>query len=334
MAPNMGRMAITIPAPFCVARGCVELAQRAEFEWGYPAIWMAEGAGPDSFTLAGAMAVSTRTIEIGTAIVPVYNRTPAVLAMSAATLAQLSGDRFILGLGSSSHAIMRDWNGCDFHAPLGHVRESVELIRQALSADKTDFEGKYFRSNGLRLGARPSRPLRIYVAALREKMCELAGEVGEGLIVNFQPASAMPQILSAYRRGAARAGRGATNDEVVCRFQVCVTNDRAKARGLVRMAFGGYLSTPVYNAFLAWCGFEPEAKAIAEAFAKRDRAGVAAAISDEIVDRIAIVGTPDECREQIAAFVKAGVTTSVIAPLATSRDEALRVYETFAPART
>jgi alkanesulfonate monooxygenase SsuD/methylene tetrahydromethanopterin reductase-like flavin-dependent oxidoreductase (luciferase family) len=100
------------------------------------------------------------------------------------------------------------------------------------------------------------------------------------------------------------------------------------------MAFGGYLSTPVYNAFLAWCGFEPEAKAIAEAFAKRDRAGVAAAISDEIVDRIAIVGTPDECREQIAAFVKAGVTTSVIAPLATSRDEALRVYETFAPART
>lgn len=333
MTSNLGRMAITIPAPFFDARGCVELAKRAESEWGYPAIWMAETAGPDSFSLAGAMAVSTSTIEIGTAIVAVYNRTPAVLAMSAATLAQLSNDRFILGLGSSSHAIMRDWNGVDFREPLGHVRESVAVIRQALTADKTDFDGKYFRSSGLRLGAKPKKPLRIYLAALREKMCELAGEAGEGLIINFQPASAMPQILAAYRRGAARAGRDGTKDEVVCRFQVCVTNDRAKARGLVRMAFGGYLSAPVYNAFLAWCGFEREARAIAEGFAKKDRAAVATAITDEIVDRIAIIGTADECREQIAGFVRAGVTTPVIAPLATSREEALRIYETFAPAR-
>jgi probable F420-dependent oxidoreductase len=333
MSSRQGRMAITIPAPFFDARGCVELAQRAEREWGYPAIWMAETAGPDSFSLAGAMAVTTSTIEIGTAIVAVYNRTPAVLAMSAATLAQLSNDRFILGLGSSSHAIMRDWNGCDFREPLGHVREAVAVIRQALNADKTDFNGKYFRSNGLRLGAKPKKPLRIYLAALREKMCELAGEAGEGLIINFQPASAMPQILAAYRRGAAKAGRDGTRDEVVCRFQVCVTNDRAKARGLVRMAFGGYLSAPVYNAFLAWCGFEQEARAIADGFAKKDRAAVTAAITDEIVDRIAIIGSAEECKEQIAGFVKAGVTTPVIAPLATSRDEALRIYETFAPAR-
>ena len=333
MASSMGRMAITIPAPFHDARGNVELAKRAEGDWGYPAIWMAETAGPDSFSLAGALAVSTSTIEIGTAIVPVYNRTPAVLAMSAATLAQLSGDRFILGLGSSSHAIMGDWNGVDFRAPLGHVRESVAVIRQALTADKTDFDGKHFRSHGLRLGAKPKRPLRIYLAALREQMCELAGEVGEGLIINFQPASAMPQILAAYRRGAAKAGRDGTNDEVVCRFQLCVTNDRAKARAIVRAGFGGYLAAPVYNAFLAWCGFEDEAKRIADAFARRDRAAVAAAVTDDIVDRIAIIGTPEECREQIASFVAAGVTTPVLAPLATSSAEAVRMLETLAPAR-
>ncbi|HEY8122779.1 MAG TPA: LLM class flavin-dependent oxidoreductase [Myxococcota bacterium] len=329
----MARMAITIPAPFHDARANVELAKRAEGEWGYPAIWMAETAGPDSFSLAGAMAVSTSTIEIGTAIVPVYNRTPAVLAMSAATLAQLSNDRFVLGLGASSHAIMGDWNGVDFRAPLGHVRESVAVIRQALGADKTDFEGKHFRSHGLRLGAKPKKPLRIYLAALREQMCELAGEIGEGLIINFQPASAMPQILAAYRRGAARAGRDGTNDEVVCRFQLCVTHDRAKARAIVRAGFGGYLAAPVYNAFLAWCGFEQEAKTIAEAFARRDRAAVATAITDEIVDRIAIIGTPDECREQIAGFVAAGVTTPVLAPLATSPAEAVRMLEALAPAR-
>jgi alkanesulfonate monooxygenase SsuD/methylene tetrahydromethanopterin reductase-like flavin-dependent oxidoreductase (luciferase family) len=89
----------------------------------------------------------------------------------------------------------------------------------------------------------------------------------------------------------------------------------------------------VYNAFLAWCGFEVEAKRIAVAFAGKDRAGVAAAITDEIVDRIAIIGTPDECREQIAGFVAAGVTTPVLAPLAMSREEAVRMLEVFAPGR-
>jgi probable F420-dependent oxidoreductase len=323
-------MAITLPSPYHDARQCVELARRAEQEWGYEAIWMAETSGPDSFSLAGAMAVATETIEIGTAIVPVYNRTPAVLAMSAGTLDQLSGGRFILGLGSSSHAIIGDWNGIPFLEPLGHVRESVAIVRQALEG-KTSFEGKHFRSKGLRLGSRPTAPLRIYLAGLREKMLNLAGEIGEGLIINFQPASAMPQILAAYRVGATAAGRDGRGDEVVCRFQVAVTDDREKARNLVRMAFGGYLAAPVYNKFLAWCGFEDEARAIAEGFASRDRAAVAGAIHDDLIDRIAIIGTADECREQLAGFVAAGVTTPVLAPIATSPAEAEAVYAAFAP---
>jgi alkanesulfonate monooxygenase SsuD/methylene tetrahydromethanopterin reductase-like flavin-dependent oxidoreductase (luciferase family) len=119
---------------------------------------------------------------------------------------------------------------------------------------------------------------------------------------------------------------------VVCRFQVCVTDDKEKARAIVRMAFGGYLSAPVYNKFLAWCGYEEEAKAIAAGFAAKDRAAVASAMHDDLVDSIAILGTADECREQLAAFVAAGVTTPVLAPLATSAEAAERVFETFAPA--
>lgn len=333
MAGPLGRLAITLPSPFHDARGSLELARRAEQEWGYEAIWMAETAGPDSFALAGAMAAATSTIEIGTAIVPVYNRTPAVLAMGAGTLAQLSGDRFVLGLGSSSHAIIGDWNGIPFEAPLGHVRESVAIVRQALAGQKTDYAGKHFRSKGLRLGSPPGKPVRIYLAALREQMLRLAGGIGEGLIINFQPASAMPQILTAYRAGGEAAGRDASQDEVVCRFQVCLTEDREKARGLVRLGFGAYLAAPVYNAYLDWCGFPDEARAIREAFARRDRKAVAAAIPDSLVDRIAILGSEDECREQLAGFVKAGVTTPVLAPLATSPAEAERIYATFAPAR-
>jgi probable F420-dependent oxidoreductase len=329
---SLGRLAITLPSAFHDAAQCVALAQRAEEEWGYPAIWLAETAGADSFSLAGAIAQATSRVEIGTAIVPVYNRTPAVLAMTTNTLDQLSEGRFILGLGSSSHAIMRDWNGVDFHAPLGHVRESVEIVREALTGAKTDYTGKYFRSKGLRLGKVPDPAVRIYLAGLREKMLNLAGEIGEGLIINFQPLGAMPQIMAAYQAGAAKAGRDASQDEVVCRFQVCVTDDKEKARAIVRMAFGGYLSAPVYNKFLAWCGHEESAAAIAAGFAAKDRGAVAAAMSDELVDSIAILGTPDECREQLAAFVEAGVTTPVLSPLATSPDACEAVFEAFAPA--
>jgi probable F420-dependent oxidoreductase len=330
---DLGRLAITLPAPFLDARACVELGRRAEAEWGYDAIWLAETNGPDSFTLAGALALATRRATIGTAIVPVYGRSPAVLAMSAGSLGQLTEGRFVLGLGSSSHAIVEGWHGIPFERPLATVREAVELVRAALTGGRTDYRGERFRSTGLHLGARPAAPVPIYLGALREKMLRLAGAVGDGLIVNLFPLSALPRILSAWRAGAAQAGRDATGQEVVCRFQVCVTDDVAKARQLVRAAFGGYVATPVYNKFFAWCGYEGVARGVADAFGRGDRAGVAAAMTDEFVDGIAILGSAESCREQVAAFVAAGVTTPVIAPLAADPASIERIYEAFAPAR-
>ena len=130
---NLGKLAITLPAPFLSAAESVELARRAEVEWGYEAIWLAETGGADAYALAGALAQATSGIEIGTAIVPTYNRTPAVLASGAGTVAQLSDDRFILGLGTSSHAIIEQWNGVPFEQPLARVRETVAILRQALA---------------------------------------------------------------------------------------------------------------------------------------------------------------------------------------------------------
>jgi probable F420-dependent oxidoreductase len=329
---SLGRVAISLPAPGMDARACVELGRRAEREWGYDAIWLAETNGPESFALAGALAMATERATIGTAIVPVYNRTPAVLAMSAATVQQLAGGRFVLGLGSSSHAIVDDWNGIAFERPLQHVRESVAIVRQALAGEKTDFHGAVLRSRGFRLGNVPKQPVPIYLGALRERMLRLAGEVGDGLIVNLFPVSALPKMLAAWRAGAAAAGREAEGGEVVCRFQVLVTDDLPFARNLVRMAFGGYVAAPVYNKFFAWCGFEAEARAVAEAFARRDRAGVAAAMSDDMVDRIAILGPAERCRERLAEFVAAGVTTPVLSPLAVDPRAIEAVFRSFAPA--
>jgi probable F420-dependent oxidoreductase len=329
---KLGRLAVSLPVPFVDARRCVELARRAENEWGYPAIWLAETSGPDSFALGGAIATATSRVTLGTAIVPAYNRTPAVLAMSAATLADLSQGRFVLGLGSSSHAIIEDWNGLDFELPLTRVRETVTVVRQALAGGKTGFQGKTLRSRGFRLGNPPAHPVPIYLAALREKMLALAGEIGDGVIVNLFPVTALPQMLAALRSGAARTGRDASSFEVVCRFQVAVTDDVGAARGLVRLAFAGYFAQPVYNAYLRWCGFEAEAQALSQAFARGDRAASAAALTDQMIDRIAILGSAERCREQIAEFVAAGVTTPVISPLATDVRAIEKVFETFAPA--
>jgi probable F420-dependent oxidoreductase len=331
---NLGKLAITLPAPFLSASQCVELARRAEQEWGYDAIWLAETGGAESFALAGAIAQATSRVEIGTAIVPVYNRTPAVLASGAGTVAQLSGDRFILGLGTSSHAIIEQWNGVPFEAPLARVRETVAILRQALAGQKTAFDGKTVHSHGFRLGALPGRPLRIYLAALREQMLELAGEVGEGLIINFMPVDAMPKILAAYRTGAARAGRNGSRDEVVARFQVGITDDVASARKLVRAAFGGYVATPVYNRFFEWVGFGDVAKGVRQAFASKDREGSALAMSDDFIDRVTILGSAQECREKLAAFVEAGVTTPILSPLAASPQAAAAVFQALAPGRS
>ncbi len=219
-----------------------------------------------------------------------------------------------------------------FEAPLTQVREAVAIVRQALAGDRTDFAGTRLRSRGFRLASRPARPVPIYLAGLREKMLALAGEIGDGLILNFFPLTALPRMLDAYRAGAKRVGRDAGGSEIVSRFQVAVTDDVSAARDLVRFAFAGYVAAPVYNRFFAWCGFEAEARAVATAFARGDRAATAAALTDDFIDRITILGSAEQCREKLAEFVAAGVTTPVISPLATDAKGVEAVLEALAPA--
>ena len=330
---SLGKLAVTLPIPGLSTRANIDLAVRCEKEWGYEAIWLAETNGADSFALAGAIAQATDRVEIGTAIVPVYNRTPAILAMAAATVADLSEGRFILGLGTSSHAMIEGWHGIPFEQPLGRVRDTMAVLRSALAGEKTRHRGPTLASEGFRLGVRLEQPLRIYLAALREKMLQLAGALGEGLIINMMPLDSMPQILGAYRAGALDAERDASSDEVVARFQIAVTSDKDRARNMVRMGFSGYVATPVYNRFFSWVGHDDVARGVTEAFERGDRKGTAAAMSDRFVDDLAIIGDATEAREKLAAFVEAGVTTPVLAPLAASPEETVAVLETFAPAR-
>jgi len=329
---NLGKLAVTLPIPSLSVSDNVALAVRCEKEWGYEAIWLAETNGADSFSLAGAIAQATDRVEIGTAIVPVYNRTPAVLAMTAATLADLSEGRFVLGLGTSSHAMIEGWHGMPFEKPLSRVRETMAVLRSAFAGEKSNYDGDTLESHGFRLGVRLKTPPKIYLAALREKMLNLAGALGEGLIINMMPLESMPKILGAYRQGAVDTERDPSNDGVVARFQIAVTDDKSAARNRVRLGFGGYVATPVYNNFFSWVGHQDVARGVAEAFAKGDRAGTAEAMHDRFIDDLAIIGDADESREKLAAFVTAGVTTPVLAPLAANAEQTIDVLKTFAPA--
>jgi probable F420-dependent oxidoreductase len=323
------RLAASLPIPPDLA-ACQRLASRAE-ALGYDSLWIADtGAGPDAFVVAAAAAQVTKTIRLGTAVVPVYTRAPAVMAAGAGSVAQLAPGRFVLGIGASSETIVERWGGVPFRRPLTRMRETTAVLRAMLSGERTTFAGKTIQTSGFRLVSVPPAPVPLYLAGLMPPMLELAGEIADGVILNMMPADAVPRMLDHVRRGAARAGRPG-DLEVVARFQTIVTDDKPAARAAVRHMLGPYFATSVYNRFVAWCGFPAEAEAIARAWAAKDRHANLAAVTDELIDRIAIIGTAEECRAHLQRFVDAGVTTPMVHPFLFDEAAIAHVLESLAP---
>ena len=331
MTTEIGRLGVWTWLDGFSAPEAADFANQIE-EWGYSALWIPEAVGRDPFPLIGYLAARTTELVFATGIANIYARDAMTSKALLKTCGELAPGRFVLGLGTSSHAMIEGWHGIPFEQPLGRIRDTMAVLRSAFAGEKTGYEGSTLTSQGFRLGVRVHQPVKIYLAALREKMLELAGALGEGLIINMMPLQAMPQIMEAYRSGALDAERDASGDDVVARFQIAVTDDKERARNMVRMGFSGYVATPVYNRFFSWVGHEDVARGVAEAFANGDRQGTAAAMSDTFVEDLAIIGDAVEAREKLAAFVAAGVTTPVLAPLAASPEETIAVLETFAPA--
>jgi probable F420-dependent oxidoreductase len=325
------RLGVTLPVPPDAA-ATLRMAEWAEGE-GFDGLWFADTGEIDALTLAAAVTQRVRRARIGIAVVPVYTRTPVVLASSAATLAHLAPGRIVIGLGASSHAMIEGWHGLKLEKPLTRVKETALALRQALSGQATQFQGETLRSAGFKLANPPVPPVPIMLAALRGKMLEMAAAVGDGVIVNLFPAPALPRIMQHIRAGAAQAGKDAAALEIVCRHQICVTDDPARARDTFRKRFGPYFATPVYNRFLAWCGHEDAAREIEAGFKAKDRARTGAAFSDALIDQIAVIGTAEQCRERIRALVQGGITTPVVSCFSPDPKEFLATHEAFTPAR-
>ncbi|MDQ6849562.1 MAG: LLM class F420-dependent oxidoreductase [Actinomycetota bacterium] len=281
-------------------------------DFGYTDVWSAETNGTDAFTPLTLAATWEPTLRLGTAIVPVFTRGPALIAMSAAALAAAAPGRFVLGLGASSPVIVGSWNGIEFTEPFRRTRDVLRAVKSALAGERVDGEFDTFTIKRFKLDQAPAEPPPIMLAALRPQMLRLAGREADGAILNWLAAYDVAQCLAAVANPDA---------DVVARIFVCPSADTDYARTLGRTLISTYLTVPAYAAFHDWLGRGDALKPMHDAWSAGERKGAAAAIPDQVVDDLVVHGSPEQCREQVQAYADAGVRTPVIAMLPTPETE-------------
>ncbi len=281
---------------------------RALPRFGYTDAWSAETNGADAFTPLALASAWEPTLRLGTAIVPAFTRGPALIAMSAATMAAAAPGRFVLGLGASSPVIVGNWNGIEFDQPYRRTRDVLRVVKSALAGERVDGEFDTFAIRRFKLEQAPAEAPPVLLAALRSQMLRLAGREADGAILNWLAAYDVAQCLEAVDNPGA---------DVVARIFVCPTADADYARTLGRTLVSTYLTVPAYAAFHDWLGRGDALRGMHNRWTAGDRAGAAAAIPDEVVDDLVLHGTPEQCREQVRAYADAGVKTPVIALLPT-----------------
>ena len=315
----------------------IAMAREAE-ERGFAAVWTGEAAGPDAVTTLAVVASHTERIGVAAGVVPVQTRTPVVLGMTAASLGHVAPGRVALGLGLSSQAIVGDWNGLPFSHAVGQIREAVEIIRRVLTGDKVTFEGRWYRCRNFRLAiAPPPRPVPIYLAALGPRMLELAGEIADGVLLNWIAPEGVPAALRHVEQGARRAGRSLADFDVAAFVRTAVTDEPEDARQTLGREITGYAIVDAYARFFAECGYASEVEAVNAAWKAGDRVGAVKQVSRRVLDGLGVVGAEDFCRARFAEFARQGLTQPVLIPIALGADPKaalLRAVRALAPGRT
>jgi probable F420-dependent oxidoreductase len=307
------RWGLTLPLPGTSLADHEELVKAAEAA-GYTDLWSGETAGPDGFTPLALSAAWTERARLGTGIVGVFQRGPALLAQEAAALADASGGRFVLGIGSSSDRIVEGWNRIPFEKPLSRVRETLDFLQTALAGERTE--------TGFKLESPPAERVPIVLAALRGKMLELAVERGGGAFTNFLPLGGLDKV-TAQLEGAPEGF------ELLCRF-FCLPGEREAVEPLARFMFSSYITVPVYTAFYRWLGYGEQIDAMVSAWEAGDRQAAAAAAPWELIEEMFVFGSAEEMKERIGAFVEGGVTLPILTPI-TTPDKLGELIEGLAP---
>jgi probable F420-dependent oxidoreductase len=324
-----GRLGIAIPIqhPLAVTE-CIQLAQRAE-NAGYDSIWIPEVVGADAFVLMTAMAGVTTHLRLGTGIVPILTRTPSLLAMTAASVAQLAPGRVHVGLGISTPTIIQNWHGIPYDRPLARLRAYVTILRKALAGERVTLEDGGYALHNFRLGLpAPPQPIPIYIAALNPRMLQLAGELADGVILNWLPEEQIPWALGHLQTGVTKAGRTLADLDIACLVRVCVTDEASAARQWLRRELTGYATVEAYRRYFQQIGFRTEVEAINAKWRVGDRSGAMAEVSERMTDRLAVFGTAAQCRARLGQFAKVGITLPIVFPFSPRAEYQASIHNT------
>jgi 5,10-methylenetetrahydromethanopterin reductase len=291
---------------------CVKLAESL----GYESAWVAEGHGGDQFAILAACAVATRRIRLGTSISSVFVRSAPTIGMAAITVDHLADGRFILGLGSSHRVQVEPEHGIPFVRPTARLRDTIAVVRALVRDGVVSYRGETITIERFDLWFPPQRPhIAIYVAALFPTMLEIAGELAEGVLLTWPTPRTIARAVEHVAIGARRAGRVATAVDVASLIPCAVADTAAAARDALRPAVGLYAGFfPRYHRLLAEAGFADAVRAIKEAFDRGGREAAATKVPDELIDAVALAGTPQTCRERLEGYRRAGLSLPVVSP--------------------
>ena len=319
------------------------LAQTAE-SLGYDSIWTAEAYGSDAATVLAWLAAGTSRIKLGAGIFQIPARSPAMTAMTAATIDNLSGGRMLLGLGSSGPQVSEGFHGVRFAKQLQRTREYVAVVRKALARERIEFHGETIElplPNGpgkaLKLTIRPVQErIPIYLAVLGPKNVALAGEIADGWLPVFFSPEHTKDLRVPLEEGAARAGRALDDFRICPSVNVMISDDLESARNIMRPIIALYVGgmgsreQNFYNRLVSSYGFEAAAQKVQDLYLQGLKTEAMFALPDDLIDLVAIVGPRDRVKAKLRDFRDAGVETLIVWPVMPDQEERIRQLTTIA----
>ncbi len=302
---------------------------------GYSSVWVAESWGSDAVTVLSWIAARTERINVGAGILQMPARTPAMTAMTAVTLNELSGGRFLLGLGLSGPQVVEGWHGVPYGKPLGKTREYVSIVRRAIARkDKLTHEGAHYQipyagpdatglGKPLRLMTHPRHSVPIYLAAIGPKNVTLTAEIGDGwLPIFYSPDKAGDIYAPLLTEGFTRSGEDekAERFDTVATLQAIVTDDIESARNQVKPVLALYIGgmgakgKNFYNDLACRYGYEQAAADIQDLYLSGKKMEAIHSVPDALVDELSLIGTQEMIRDRLEAWRESSVTTLALMP--------------------
>ena len=298
-----------------------DLARAAEAH-GFDCAWGGEANNKDPTVMLSAIAAVTTRLKVGSAIYHILGRTPATLALQAMGLDELSGGRFLLGIGSSNPTIAK-WHGQSFDRPLSRIQEYIEITRAAMRGEKLNFEGKFFTAQNFKMAFKPSgRSIPIYVAAFGPKMTRLAGRISDGVLINMANPTEISRIVAGVKAGALEAGKDPAKMEIICKVRCSIAPNYSVAREALSHALTYYALADYYRDLLGRMGFAEEVEAMRLAWKAGGFHAARALITDRMFSSLPLVAATSAAQvvEQVQPYVEAGATRIILPYVAASDD--------------